>query len=292
MARTVLFCASLAAVVAAPAFATSKYDVREGLPMHIENFRLADLDGQMHELHDWADSKAIVLFVQGNGCPIVRQTFPYFMEIRDEFEPKGVTFAVVNSNAYDDPESIRQELKDYNVDVLALKDPLEAVARSLDCERTAEMFLIDPKTWTIVYRGEADDRFGYGLQRSNPQKFYMKDALDGWLADQSFPETRVRITKGCLMDLTDLPQDVKFDADVKPVLDDLCTKCDHTDPDACISAWDESHAKANTQVLWNMLLMQRTPDAACCDKGAALNITKAQALTLMGWLWDQKPKTT
>lgn len=288
MKQAILFPTLAAVLLAAPAFANDKFEVKEDLPLQMPNFRLPDLDGRMHELHDWSDAKAIVLFIQGNGCPIVRQTFPYFKQIRDEFEPKGVKFVMINSNAIDDPASIQQEVNEYDVDILTLKDSLQAVARYLGSERTAEIFLIDPNTWNIVYRGEADDRFAYGLQRSNPQEFYLKDALDGWLSDQSMPETRIRITKGCLMDLTPLPEKVNFTADVKPILEGLCATCDHDNPDKCISAWDESDAKAHRDALWTMLLMQQTPEKACCEPGAALDISKADAQTLMSWLRDQE----
>lgn len=290
MKRAILFSVAAAAMVAAPAFANDKFDVREDLPMQIHNFRLPDLDGNMHQLTEWSDAKAMVLFIQGNGCPIVRQTFPYLKEIRDEFEPKGVQFVMINSNAIDDPASIQEELKEYEVDILTLKDTLQAVARYLESERTAEMFVIDPETWTIIYRGEADDRFGYGLQRSNPQEFYLKDALDGWLADKSMPETRKRITKGCLMDLIDLPEKVDFKADVKPILQSLCSTCSHDDPKKCVSAWNVNQAEMHTAMLWDMLLMQQKPAVACCEAGAELDLEREDAVKLMAWLRSHDPR--
>ena len=58
--KALLACACLLAAVA-------------GHAMRVDNFMLLDQDGQAHELHYYSDAKAIVLIVQGNGCPIVRK---------------------------------------------------------------------------------------------------------------------------------------------------------------------------------------------------------------------------
>lgn len=273
--------------VSISAIADDKLTPRDDLPMEFPNFRLPDLDGTVHELSDWSDAEVVVLFLQGNGCPIVRQSFPYLKQVRDEFEPKGVKFVMINSNAIDDVPSIQQELEEYGVDILTLKDSLQAVARALESDRTAETFVIDPESHEIIYRGEADDRFGYGLQRSNPEHFYLVDALNGWLEDGSMPEDRIRITKGCLMDLTDLPEDVDFSADVKPVLEGLCTAAKHDDA-SCISAWNQNQAEMHQEMLWNALLMRQMPAVSECA-GDTVEIAKTDALTLMAWLRMAEP---
>lgn len=281
-----VFMAALTALTLS-AHAEDKFTVREDLPMQFPEFRLPDLDGNEHRLSDWEDSEAVVFFLQGNGCPIVRQSFPYLKEIRDEFEPRGVQFVMINSNTLDDPASIKQELEEYDVDILTLKDELQVLVHALDSERTAESFLVDPKTGEIIYRGEADDRFGYGLQRSNPQEFYLADALNGWLERGEKPETRKRITKGCLMDVPFLRDDVAFEAEVKPVLESLCASCDHTDPEQCISAWDAGKARENADTIWTALATRQTPDTACCEPGEPLEVSKEDALAVMSWLKAQ-----
>ena len=41
----------------------------------VENFRLIDQKGNSHELFYFNDQKALVFLVQGNGCPIARNSF-------------------------------------------------------------------------------------------------------------------------------------------------------------------------------------------------------------------------
>ena len=86
--------AALLAVIATPAFALSP-------GQKVENFKLKDQAGQEHKLYDSAGEKAVVLMIQGNGCPIVRQAVPAYREIRDQYQSKGVEFLLLNSNLQD-----------------------------------------------------------------------------------------------------------------------------------------------------------------------------------------------
>ena len=46
------------------------------------------------------------------------------------------------------------------------------------------MFVIDPKTWTLVYRGPIDDRLHYERQRP-ASNHYLTDALDAVIAGRA-----------------------------------------------------------------------------------------------------------
>lgn len=149
----------------------------------VENFRLTDDSGKPHELYQSAASKAIVVMVQGNGCPIVRQAIPALREVRDEYRAQGVEFLLLNSNLQDSSESIAKESKEFGFDLPILVDSKQQVGEALGVQRTSEVFVIEPKTWKLVYRGPIDDRLSYERQRP-PSKLYLKDALDAVVAGQ------------------------------------------------------------------------------------------------------------
>ena len=149
----------------------------------VGNFTLTDDSGKTHELYQSANSKAIVVMVQGNGCPIVRQAIPALREVRDEYRSKGVEFLLLNSNLQDSSESIAKESKEFGFDLPILVDSKQQVGEALGVQRTSEVFVIDPKTWKLVYRGPIDDRLSYERQRP-PSNLYLKDALDAVVAGQ------------------------------------------------------------------------------------------------------------
>ena len=118
------------------------------VPMSVPNFRLSDTTGAAHELYAYAQESAIVLYIQGNGCPIVRQRYPYMREMRAHYEPKGVKFLYVNSNDLDTSQSVAEETADFGVEVPVLMDVDQVLARTLGLSfalptRTVHMMMED-----------------------------------------------------------------------------------------------------------------------------------------------------
>ncbi|HWK50812.1 MAG TPA: redoxin domain-containing protein, partial [Steroidobacter sp.] len=131
----------------------------------VENFRLLDQQGKAHELHILSDSKAVVLMVQGNGCPIVRQALPALAEVRARYQSQGVEFLLLNSNLQDTRELVAKEASEFKIDFPILLDSSQLIGEALGVVRTSEVFVIDPKDWQLKYRGPMDDRLSYERQR-------------------------------------------------------------------------------------------------------------------------------
>ena len=75
---------------------------------------------------------------------------------------------------------------------------------ALDVVRTSEVFVIDPKTWKLAYRGPMDDRLSYERQRP-AQHHYLTDALDALLAGQPV-KTPKADGVGCLVNFPERPR--------------------------------------------------------------------------------------
>lgn len=239
------------------------------LPMSMPDFRMEDITGKEHRLSDYADSRLIVIFLQMNGCPIVRQSFPYLEELRQEYEKNGVKFLMINCNNFDDNQMVNEEAKEYGIKMPILMDHTQVFANALHVMRSAETIVVDPKDWSIVYRGMADDRFDYGLQRPNPTNFWLHDILEG-----KTPEESKRITRGCLMDIVPLPQLQSFEKEVAPVLEKTFGDC--------AESINEDAPDSTRKLLWDALLLQRSQFTHC--EGKTVDIEPYDALTLMSWL--------
>ena len=164
----------------------------------IGDFSLLDHKGKFHQLSWYGDQKAIVIFIQGNGCPIVRNGAPALKAIRDEFADQGVTFFMLNPQIQDSRESIAKEAEEFGYDLPILVDEAQLVAESLGVDRTSESFVIDPKTMTVVFRGPIDDRLGYETQKPAANHHYLKDALTAMLAGQAVAENAA-VAPGCII---------------------------------------------------------------------------------------------
>jgi peroxiredoxin len=165
---------------------------------HVSDFKLPDTNGDVRELYKLDKSKAIVFMVQMNGCPIVRLAMPTLRAVRDEYRQRGVEFFLLNPNVQDSAASAKAESDDYEFGLPIWLDHTQSVAEMLGVTRTAEVFVVDPKTWRLMYHGPLDDRLSYEAQRP-VQHHYLTDALDSVLAGKPVKVATAN-SAGCLID--------------------------------------------------------------------------------------------
>ena len=190
----------------------------------VDNFALLDEKGDFHELRYDSDASAIVLFVQGVGCPIGRNLIPTVNQLHQEFGPRGVRFFGFNASPQDDRESVAREVAEFGLQFPVLMDEAQHIARSLEIDRTAEAIVIDPASWRIVYRVPVDDRLDYEVQKKEPSESYLRSALDGFLSGGPIPPSGPG--PGCLIQLGgDAPEPVSYSETVAPILKQRCGEC-------------------------------------------------------------------
>jgi peroxiredoxin len=195
-------------------------------PARIDNFMLVDAQHlEAHELYRLADDKAIVLVSTGVGCPIARAMTPALKALRDKYKAQGVEMFLVDSNLQDTRESIAAEAKEYGIDIPILMDSNQIVGESLGVTRTAEVFVVTPKTWTVAYHGPVSDAADYGVQKAATHEF-ANDALAAVLAGKPAPAA-TQASKGCLVDFPERGKAAKISyvKDVAPILEAKCVAC-------------------------------------------------------------------
>ncbi len=194
----------------------------------VEDFALLDQNGKFQELYYYSDRKAVVIIVQGNGCPILRQSAGYIKQLQEKYETLGVTFLMINVNPQDDRAAIVQEARDYNLNFPILKDDAAIIAQTLLLHRSAEVVLINPSDWRIVYRGAINDQFGYETQKSQPSHHYLRDAIEDLLTGR-----KIRLAyapaQGCLMTSNQASKEITYTKDVAPILQQHCVVCHSPD---------------------------------------------------------------
>lgn len=164
----------------------------------IKNFKLADQTGKVHELYKMTDAKAIVLTMHTKGCPIGQQLVPDFKELQAAYEPKGVKFLMLNSNLYDTPAAIAEEVKSFGSKIPVLKDADQSVGEPLGVERATETLVIQPGTWKILYQGPINDRVTYGRARAKADRQYVGEVVDAMLAGKAVTPSYVA-PEGCIL---------------------------------------------------------------------------------------------
>jgi len=78
---------------------------RPSIDQTVPNFSLLDYRGRHYELNR-ANSRVVVLYFTGIGCPIARQNVPKLMKMSADYSKRGVTFWMINSvpqNDFNEP---------------------------------------------------------------------------------------------------------------------------------------------------------------------------------------------
>jgi hypothetical protein len=196
---------------------------------YVDNFQLLDQDGRAHELYYYNDVPAIVIMIQGNGCPIVRNAWSDFKLIRDEFEGQGIPFYMLNANKQDTRARIASEADEFGYDLPILNDDTQLIAESLNVTRTAEVIVVSPEDWSVLYRGPVNDRLSYGQQKNDASAHYLKDALTAAMNGERV-EVPVRKAKGCLVNLPETKKrtqhtQISYSETIAPMLVENCAEC-------------------------------------------------------------------
>jgi peroxiredoxin len=195
----------------------------------VENFRLLDHNGASHELYYLSDAKAVVLMAYGNGCGIVRNTLSTLKQLRERYRAQGVEFLLIDSNLQDPRDAVAQQAAELSIDFPVLMDETQLIGESLGVTRTADVFVIDPKTWKLVYRGPVDDRLAYGAQRPAAEHNYLADALDAMLAGKPVALAQAEAL-GCIVNLPERDRreahaKISYTDQIAPLLNAKCASC-------------------------------------------------------------------
>jgi peroxiredoxin len=164
---------------------------------HVPDFTLTDESGATHELYALSAKKAVVIMTQSNGCPIVRLAVPALRDIRDRYPKQDIEFVLLNPTLQDSAKAVTQEAAEFQFGLPVMLDPTQKVGEALGVNRTAEIYVIDPKNWTLVYHGPIDDRLNYETQRPVHHR-YLSDALDEMLAGKPVA-VAMASSPGCLI---------------------------------------------------------------------------------------------
>ncbi|MGH6635118.1 MAG: redoxin family protein [Gammaproteobacteria bacterium] len=254
----------------------------------IGDFALLDQEGRFHRLYQNSDARAVVLFVHGIGCPIVRNSFATLKKLRERYVPKGVRFFLLNANLQDDRAGLKNEATVYDIDIPILKDHSQLVAESLSIKRTAEAILIDTRDWTIRYRGPIDDRLYYEVQKKAPSRRYLQEAVDALLDHRPIARPQ-RPSVGCLIFTGDAPQrPPSFAREIVPLLREKCVICHRPDGVAPWAMDSYQTVRGWSAMMREVVMNKRMPpwhaDPVIGEFSPNLSLSVSEQRTLIRWI--------
>ncbi|CAN5170632.1 hypothetical protein BH23BAC1_BH23BAC1_23100 [soil metagenome] len=255
----------------------------------VSDFGLTDHQGIFHQFSYYNDKQAMVVFVQGNGCPIVRNSISELHELRRKLSSDGIQFFMINPNLQDNVKEVKEEAEEFNIQLPILLDKHQLVANMLDLRVTAEALLIDMKTKQIVYRGPISDRVGFETQKETAGHIYLQDAIQNFLVGKSIDEPE-RKTKGCAITrLSDSRSDnITYTKDVAPILNQKCVSCHQQGGIAPWAMSDYKTVMGWSSMIKNVIHTKRMPpwnaDPNIGHFSNDLSLSDADIETVMSWI--------
>lgn len=192
-----------------------------------ENFSLLDHTGKSHELYYNRDAAAIVIMMQGNGCPVVRDSLAEYQALSEQYGAQNVKFLLLNSNLEDDRPAIAKEAAEWGINLPILDDDTQIIGESLNVNHNGEVLLINPENWEIVYRGPINDGFTDEPQNAGTQQHYLANALAKLLSGAELEPAQVE-SAGCPINF---PQrglqhaNISYAETIAPLLQENCVHC-------------------------------------------------------------------
>ncbi len=180
----------------------------------VDDFRLTDHHGKSHALYYLSDHKAVVLYVQQNGCEAAARDIERLNALDQRYGDKGVAILMLNPSANDTRENVTSEMARLGTSIPVLLDPLQLIGESLDAKRAGEALVIDPSGWKLAYRGPLDD---------------VTPVLDATLAGGTIAAA-ARKVRGCKIKLREHDRHraharISYKKTIAPLLLDKCVAC-------------------------------------------------------------------
>ena len=251
----------------------------------VENFRLMDHTGASHELHYFADAPAMVLMTHNTSCPTLSDSLQSLTSIHQQFAPEGAEIMLINSDLRDNRSSVQAAADQAGIELPILLDTTQIIGENLLASTAGETLVIDPSTWTLTYRGDADGA-----------KLAVAQLVQG---DTVTAVSRTNATSGCLVDFPELARraehkTISYADTIAPMLNDNCVSCHR---EGGIGPWamtDYNMVRGFSLMIREVVRTQRMPpwhaDPHVGEFSNDRSLSDEQIRTLVHWIEAGSPR--
>ena len=244
-------------------------------PASVDNFMLVDQNLEAHELFRLADASAVVVVTQANGDAVVRALAPALKALKAAYGARGVEFLMLNSSQKDTREAVMAAAKSAGYDTPVLLDGNQIVGESLGVTRSAEVLVINPKTWTVAYRGALDAKS-------------TAEALDAVIAGKPVHTASV-MSRGAMIAFPERgAAKISYARDVAPILEAKCVACHQEGGIGPFAMSSYDMVKGFSPMIREVIRTDRMPpyhaDPHVGKFSDDKRLTPAQVKTLVHWI--------
>jgi hypothetical protein len=242
----------------------------------VGDFSLLDQHGMFHQMSYYDNHKVIALLAQSNGSKATAGAIEAFKAAQAKYQGK-VKFFMINPLGTESREAVQEQLKKYGTDIPVLMDDSQLVSEALGVQKTGEVFLLDPKSFTVVYRG--------------PVAKHLDAAIDDVLAGRPVTKAQVK-TSGPKVTYSAKrahdKSDVSYAKDVAPILADNCARCHREGGIAPFAMNSHAIVKGFAPMIREVVMTKRMPpgqiDPYIGHFKETYTLTPAETQKLVHWI--------
>ena len=250
----------------------------------VDNFQLSDQDFFAHQLHRLKDAKAVVLLAYASGDKEIARDASKLMALKAAYELQGVAFLALDSRLGDTREKAKSDMSRIGLDVPVLFDYDQLVGEQLKINKAAEVFVINPKTWSVAYRGPVAGPKG---------EAWAKDAIVA-VSEGRAVEKAVRPGKGGTIAFQARSQKISYADDIAPIIQEKCTTCHQPGGVGPMPLNTYEQVKGFAPMIREAIRTQRMPpsaaDAAIGHFKDDIRLNSEQKKTLVHWVEAGAPR--
>ena len=248
----------------------------------VGDFSLLDQHGAFHQLSWYDDMKAVALLAQANGCAAVRDAAPGFAALGERFSGQDIPFLMLNAEGVD-RELVKAEMAELGIDLPVLMDDAQVVGEALGLTHSGEALLLDPSSFTVLYRGPA----GAGFETA------VADVAAGLAVSvESMPAAGCEIA----YEARDRHEasGISYVNDVAPIIIENCAECHRENSIAPFAMNSHQVVQGWSPMIREVLLTRRMPPGQIDPHIGAIvdmtNLSEDEMQTLVHWVDAGAPK--
>jgi peroxiredoxin len=214
----------------------------------VGDFSLLDQNGYFHQMSWYDDHAAIALLVQANGSEASTAAMNEFSALQSRYESSGIEFFMINPVDQQNREAVIAELAKNGIDMRVLMDDTQLISESLGIEKTGEVLVYNPKSFTVEFRGSLGNDF--------------TAALDAVIAGKAVTNSQLATTGDTITYAAkaahsqSLPS---YEKDIAPIIVDNCATCHREGGIAPFSMDSHAMVQGWSPMIREVLMTKRMP---------------------------------
>lgn len=257
----------------------------------VDNFMLVDQNGVAWTLRYDKIAPAVVLVTYANGDKTSRDAAKAVEALKAKYPT--VEFALIDSSNADNRDSIAAEAKAQGITVPLLADNFQLVGGAMGVTQTGEAYLVDPKTWTVLYHGPVD-----ASGAAKKADGYLAEALEAHVAGKPIAVNDVAV-KGKEIAFPDRAtkgqwSKISYEKDIAPILVKNCVDCHEPGGIAPWQMTSYEMVKGFSPMIREVLRTDRMPpynaDPTIGHFKEDANLSEADTKTLIHWIEAGSPR--